>query len=247
MASSTGGPGRSWSDQSDHASRLAGDRELFSSLRRCNFSGPVWQRFVDEALARYGFDVVQGWLRTGRIVFQCRVRGIRCSAAPAAGFDDEAIHDLASDTVVRAIEPFREALHADVWSATRGASLLSFFVGQCLFQFPGVYRTWLAQQQRIVPTESLDVLALHRPEELVDVNPGSDPAWVVVTQEELEELLELADLEVQQVLLLRHEGYSYKEIAQKLRIKTKDVDNDLARYRRELRQRQRGTDSGGRP
>ncbi len=52
---------------------------------------------------------------------------------------------MAGEVVTVALAPFRdEVLLPGLWDPAKGASLTTYFVGQCILRFPNVYRSWLA-------------------------------------------------------------------------------------------------------
>ncbi len=60
--------------------------------------------------------------------------------------------ELAAESVATALRVFhRYALVGEGWSAEGGASLRTFFVGDCLRAFPTVYRRWCAEQGKEEP------------------------------------------------------------------------------------------------
>ncbi len=82
--------------------------------------------------------------------------GIRLTS-PEGGFDQETRQDLAIDTVVAALSAFRDEvlnLKENRWNPAKGASLKTFFIGQCKWQFPNVCQKWrrLHQQPALAPS-----------------------------------------------------------------------------------------------
>ncbi|NKU99249.1 hypothetical protein GS889_18245 [Rhodococcus hoagii] len=57
--------------------------------------------------------------------------------------DDHTVRQLTDETVVRAIGYFKtDVLQKNKWDVDKGASIRTFFIGQCLFQFANVYKVW---------------------------------------------------------------------------------------------------------
>ena len=84
----------------------------------------------------------------------------------------------------------------------------------------------------------VSVQSLDEEDELPDLVGGTDPASLVVRQEEIEQLNNrlrdgLSSLEYR-VLMARLSGYSYREIAKQFNITEKAVDNAHQRLRRKL-------------
>lgn len=123
--------------------RLAGDADLVATLRATEFSGPDYDWVRDE-FVRYGLAVLAGWLKRGAIRGKClekRLRGVPTTMERE--FDYDTAYELAGESVARALDPFREkVLLPGRWDPRRGASLKTFFVGQCLIQFVDVAKAW---------------------------------------------------------------------------------------------------------
>jgi hypothetical protein len=69
---------------------------------------------------------------------------------------DDAL-ELSCETVAEAIRCFRErVLIPGKWDPTRKASLRTFFVGQCILQFPNIYRRWNTEQSLGLLPEGLE-------------------------------------------------------------------------------------------
>lgn len=144
--------------------RLAADAELYRELQRANFQGPDWDFFINE-LARYGLAVMRGWIRRGLIVAKCREKGFSASDLPASvSADPQAIRSLADETVAEALWRFRdEVLVPGVWDPARGASLRTFFIGQCLKRYGNVARAFLRHEVPVVGTAPIEELLKDEP------------------------------------------------------------------------------------
>lgn len=128
----------------ERAERLIGDKELFEDLRTQGFEGEDWGFFVNE-LARYGFAIIRGWIRRDLIVARCAEKRISVPALPQQIRDDRAaVEEIAIETVAEALFCFREeVLVPGVWDPAKGASLKTFFIGQCMKRYANVARHWL--------------------------------------------------------------------------------------------------------
>lgn len=61
-------------------------------------------------------------------------------------YDPENADELANETVAVALNKFRDTnLRRHRWDSTRGATIKTYFIGQCLIRFPNIYRSWLAE------------------------------------------------------------------------------------------------------
>jgi RNA polymerase sigma factor (sigma-70 family) len=151
---------------------------------------------------------------------------------PEPAWDYEERSRLAEDTVVIALHKFRDTvLIPHRWKPERGATLRTFFIGQCLIRFPNVYRQWLTERhggaQRLDPLD----------ENTWVVSDVSSPVeQQMVRDTRLEQLLEQAPEErTRRVLQLLAEGYTQKEIAEDLATTAKAVERLIHRHRQRLR------------
>ena len=133
----------------EHLERLRADIDTVLQLQLHAFSEEAWEP-VAEALAEYGYGVIKGWIYSGQIFIEVESKGYgaveRC---PMEWFDNGAGEELANLTAAEAIRYFKDkVLVTGRWNARRGASLATYFVGQCKFQFANVYKTWRHDQAR---------------------------------------------------------------------------------------------------
>jgi DNA-directed RNA polymerase specialized sigma24 family protein len=207
----------------DEVDRLVEDQRLFQVLSSQNFGGPGWERFQD-ALARYGLQVLLSWIHKGLIFKRCRERGIP-TKKPVL-IDAAEVEQLAFSTVAEAIHAFRErVLRRHQWKAEGGASLRTYFIGQCLFQFPRVYARWLREEQ--------EWAALERPKQFAELDKAPGPA----EQAETRILLTAAfaaegTRKLARVLHLIDAGYGQEEVAEQLGITVGAIESLLYRHRR---------------
>lgn len=214
--------------EADRVDRLLADAELVTRLQLARFEGPDWKKFATE-LARYGMAVLGSWMYTRTIFARLRARGVGVPPLPDTGWDYDTRAEIAGLTVAIALRKFRETvLIPNTWDPNRGATLRTFFIGQCLIRFPNVYREWL--------TESHRWQQLHdQPDE--DTWPhtmaSSNVEREVVGDAGLEELLDEApDQRTRHLLLRLAEGSSQREIADELDCTVKAVERLLYRHRK---------------
>lgn len=211
---------------SDQVDRLAADNRLYRTLAAAGFRGPGWDRFSD-ALARYGLQVLRAWIGTGAIFVRCRQRGYRTERR--IQLQEDEVIELASMTVAQAIATFRHSvLPKGRWDPEKGASLRTFFIGQCLMKFPRVYATWIRDNPRfeLVP-------------EFVDqsvADPSSDPAHLVEIRSLLADAIGSNSQErtLVKVLALLTTGHTQYEIAAQLDMTVGAVESLLFRHRRKV-------------
>lgn len=128
------------------------DLDLRDELAHEDFSGVGWDRYANE-LARYGIAVMVVWMRTGRIFVECarlfNAQGRKKFALPPSPDDwtDEDRADVAAVLVTKALTTFKQkALRAGGWTYTGGASLSTYFIGSCTYEFPNAYTQWIGQR-----------------------------------------------------------------------------------------------------
>lgn len=218
----------------DRLDRMLGDADLMMRLQLTSYAPEVWKPVAEE-FARYGLVVIRSWIRRGLIFgYVKKATGFGLPAPPDRAFADrDTVNDLASSTVVNALGAFLEiALKKKNWDSSKGASLKTYFIGQCKIQFSNVYREWLRTQRRRAPEESLN--------RLVDRNVLA-PAHNDVEDQfdrdaEIDEALGMIEsAQAQIAFMYQAEGYSYATIAEWLELKdAKAVDNLLYRWKRRI-------------
>lgn len=124
--------------------RLAADADLIADLRADDFDGDDWAFFANE-LARYGLAVIQGWMRRGLMASKCAEKRIAVATLPRpVQHDEAAITAIAGETVAEALDRFRdEVLIPGKWDPGKGASLRTYFIGQCMMRYANVLRRWM--------------------------------------------------------------------------------------------------------
>lgn len=208
--------------------RLAGDLDLYNTLALGRFSGSDYEYFADE-LARYGLAVIGSWVRSGLIYGKCRDRGMGGLAPPVWDLGSDDVNELANLTVGEAVVKFRETvLLKKRWDPRKGASLRTFFIGQCLIRFANVYRSWHRdQQQRPLTSEFSDEM---HPQ----VRPHDRALDDIVAQAEL---AKLEDPRLQRALIWTASGWPQREIAAELVVSEKAVERMLANHRQRIQKR----------
>ncbi len=123
--------------------RLLADRDLVQRLHAADYTGRDWD-YVAAELIKYGYAVLIAWMRNGVIRRRLADKNINgLPTPPPWEWHDETWNDLAGATLVIAVEKFRDTVLATGhWKPDGGASLKTFFIGQCLFRFPNPYRSW---------------------------------------------------------------------------------------------------------
>lgn len=212
--------------------RLLADRDLAARVAAAGYTGRDWD-YVAGELIKYGYAVLVAWMRNGTIWRRLADKG--CGGLPTPPsweWNEEAWYDLAGSTLVIAVEKFRDTvLAAGRWDPDRGASLKTFFIGQCLFRFANPYRSWhtaVTARQREVP----DDLAGWRQGDPAARSPEQD----LVRREDLARGLANLDDRTRETLLLLDQGYDQTEVADRMGTTRKAVEMIVRRHRARLDQ-----------
>ncbi|RKT69533.1 DNA-directed RNA polymerase specialized sigma24 family protein [Saccharothrix variisporea] len=208
--------------------RLLGDRSLVARLRSSGFSGVEWDRFAEE-LARYGLAVLNAWMYNGLIFERVKTRAHGAlPPLPDGGWSAEDRVDIAHDTVIAALGNFRDnVLVRGRWDPTRGASLKTFFIGQCLWCFSNPYRIWRKgvvsrlAHLRDLPDDADQWIARTR-----------GPEGTSLVRDDVRQALAgLPDDRTRSVVLLTAMDFTQAEIARKLSMTPKAVEMVVRRHR----------------
>lgn len=164
-----------------------------------------------KALTGYGLGRIEGWP------------------------DPETVEELAADTVVAALAYFRDkVLKTHRWQSSGGASLGTFFIGQCLYQFANIYRSALrAELERI---EQAVTPMAELPEDRFDPIKGIEET--IVARDAVAEAMALLSTDrARRALLLQEVGYTQREIADELGLAdAKSVENLIGYQHTRIRQ-----------
>lgn len=199
--------------EAQRIAQLEADAELVHRAMYAGFKGRDWDKIADRLVA-YGLKVMTAWIVTGDIYERCADKGIGISRAPRFTHDDAA--DLANETVARAFVQFRDViLPKGTWRPSGGASLTTYFIGQCLFRYANVHRAHLHVVRR-ENTHRRATGAARDDLQTADVADrralGTD-ARAIGTLTTIEELSKL-EPKTRAVVVYRSSGYSWDEIAE---------------------------------
>lgn len=143
-------------DDAERLDRLVADVDLVTSLALAGYEGRDWDVFSTE-LAKYGMAVISAWMSKGSIFEKCRSRGFGGLPGLERPFTADELVELTGETVAIALLHFREdILLKNRWDARRGATLRTFFIGQCILRFSNVYRRWWGNESRYRQVEPWD-------------------------------------------------------------------------------------------
>ncbi len=222
--------------------RLEADSELMLRLSVEGFEGRAWTE-VSRALVEYGYTVMRAWVVTGQVFMKLREKGRSVADPPYGGIPRSDALVIAEDAVADAIVHFRDkVLKKGYWDPSKGASLTTFFIGNCLmFQFPNLYRSWrrdYVKVHRYDPIHSEDGESEHP---AIMRLAGDDPADAVVAADHsarrAQEILDpIPDGVNRAILMLRADGFGIDEIAEVLGLGYDIVESRLYRARKKLRE-----------
>lgn len=189
----------------EHEQRLTADVDTVLGLQLNRWSDEAWKPVADQ-LADYGWSVMVGWLFTGKIFGEVHRAGYTVHRCPQSWLDDDAVDGLAKDVVAKAIREFRRILRKGMWHPGKGASLATYFVGQCKIQFANVYRSWLIAERKWRGAPVGDVHGL--------ADSPFDPPAKAVLDAGAADLLAQMGARTATVFRLHYlDGYTYTEIA----------------------------------
>lgn len=133
----------------ERLSRLLGDERLLGDLVAAGFTGPDWD-FVQEQLLRYGLTVISSWIRSGQIVAKCAEKRVRARSPRPLARESDTAEEIALDVISVGAVKFRDdVLLPGKYDPKKGASLSTFFIGQCLFQYDNAMAKWETHEMPI--------------------------------------------------------------------------------------------------
>lgn len=222
----------------EQVDRLAADSELYRHLELQRFDGPDYDYF-ETVLARYGQAVIAGWIHRRTIETKCREKRLRqVPRLEGVQFSADDVDEIVLETVAEALYFFRDRVLAiGLWDASKGASLRTYFIGQCLIRFVSVMNRWLQEQ-------GADVLGIEddvRQDE--GVAPTDVEADVINALAAHQALQHVSRSDARVALRLQSRGYSLREISNQLGRTEKAVESMIGHAKRQIRQKATGTES----
>lgn len=215
------------------AAELAWDAKQWAAVREAGFGGPLFDRLLDQ-LIRYALPRLRTAIRTGKVFPWCRQRNPRIRLHSPRWFTDEDHDELASAVVAKATARFERTSGTAVgWNPCAGASLATFFLGLCIDEFPNEFHSWLSRYHR----HRQDVPYDERGEPAV-----ADPCDVVLELADVQDRLRTAPAGQRAAIWLHAQGFTHREIADKLGTTTRAVEALIRRARRRLTDKERGRD-----
>lgn len=221
--------------------RRAADHQLLQHLARCGFSGPA-QEGLEAELAAYAYPVMMAWTRSGEIIKKAAEKGRPLSVGdhgPGWSRDDRS--ELSAETIARALVFFRtQVLQAGRWDPGRGATIKTYFIGACLFQFPNVYRRWDRERRHWHDNVIMTLDDPDDPARLSQIPGDDDPADTALAAMQRDQILaELSNRDpiLHRAFQLRREGYTDTEAAKLTGLTARALEGRWYRFTRDLRRR----------
>jgi len=223
----------------ENLARREADRELISALARVGFTGPTQEMFEAE-LAAYTYPVMMAWTRTGEIIKRCKQKGRPLGICDTdAGWSRDDRCELSTETVARALVFFRKkVLLAGVWDHTRGATIKTYFVGACLFQFPNVYQRWNTERRSWQDRCAVVVDDPEDPAGLRRLGSDDNTEEHAIARHQLQQVMtELKDSypDLRQVVQLQLLGYTCAQAAAHLGLSARAIEGQWYRFRKQSR------------
>lgn len=208
---------------------MTADLELLDRLMFSGYEGREYDKFADR-LVRYGHAVIYAWCANGDIYLRCAALGRAVRRAPISPDDAEA---LADETVAQALIEFRRrVLIPHRWDPRKGASITTYFVGQCPLRFSNVYKRWRHE------TKPLVLLGLDDDDELPIQRQLEDPHAATEHHslrrvEAQQAFTSIDDDLTQRIVLLKADQYSNDEIAELCAVSLAVVKTRLYRLQKD--------------
>jgi hypothetical protein len=224
------------SGEPDDEVSLAEEEAVVAALAEVEFGGALWHAFAEE-LAVYAFPRIWGMILSGEIYQECARKGIHYDLRLPDNITREDACEIAAETTARALVSFRTLLRRGGWVPTAGASLTTFFLGQCLWRFSNEARRWRNHNEG-GPTAEVslddDNTTVADP---WDPDPYSDLLALAANRDEVYRIMHLADhpgvhRRIQEILSCRAAGLSESQTAEELGMSRKGIQGALYRFRK---------------
>ncbi|MFF3456988.1 hypothetical protein ACFYXH_22165 [Streptomyces sp. NPDC002730] len=231
--------------QQESIDRRIADEEMIRVLSRAGFQGSLYERFAEE-LARYGISVLRGWMHSGFIFKLVARRGYGLNPheleLEELVSNSDLREELATMTVACALPRFRQRAFVEGgWQIEGGASITTYFMGACAYDFPNEFRRHRAGEER-------QRRVLRREQHFYEPAVGklSVAEEVIGNLRVLDIIGEVKDPRTQAAVALTVDRYSQEEIRQLLEAESvRAVEGLLYRWRQKEKKHQgAGEDRG---
>ena len=206
------------------------DMQKVAELRR---RGPESAEYAEYAakLRKYAIGTLLKQWHTGGLHqrIQKKFGRARFPDPPSHWTENDDIHSIIVTSVMAALGPFMEEnILRGGWKPERGASIGTYFVGQCVFVFIREWRTACRAEghgRGRIDLEPDVVAFFHR-----HLDPG--PESVVLDRTQIRQLLSLAPPVTRTIIYLRSVGTPQRVIAKRLHTTEREVAKALKAFRR---------------
>ncbi|MFF1909226.1 hypothetical protein [Kitasatospora sp. NPDC058218] len=216
------------------------DQRIVELLTQDGFEGPRYDRFVDE-LVRYGIAVLRAWMYSGFIFQLVAKRGFGLNPheleLEELHSDTELRDQLATMTIARALPRFREQAFVEGgWRFDGGASITTYFMGACAYDFPNEFRRWKTSEERQARALGREKALYEKPVRTVSVADE-----VIGNLRVLTDIEEIDNPTTRAAVALTIDGFSQEEIRELLDAKSvRAIEGRLHRWRTKAKQEERG-------
>lgn len=223
--------------------RRMADQALLQILASGGFEGRRYDEFVTE-LVRYAVSVLRGWMYSGSIFKLLAKRGFGLHPddveLEALHRDDDLRQELAMMTVALALPRFRQqALVEGGWTFEGGASVTTYFMGACAYDFPNEFRRWRAGNGR-----QDRAIAKQRNHSVETAHPSVE-STVLGAERVIDHLAAIKGDKTKLAVILTMEGYSQEEIAELLdEVSARAIEGLMYRWRQKAKQKEEGDRRG---
>ncbi|MFD5083407.1 hypothetical protein ACFWOG_12310 [Kitasatospora sp. NPDC058406] len=226
----------------ENIDRRMADAHLVRLLADKGFEGTEYDRFVTE-LVRYGVAVLRAWMHSGYVFKLVAERGFGLKPNE---FELEELHrdgelrdQLATMIVAKALPRFRRrALVEGGWRFEGGASITTYFMGACVYDFPNEFRSWRANEERQARALRRQKAVYREP-----VSALSVADEVLGNLEVIAGLEQIKNKQTRDAVVLTLEGYSQEEIRELLGASSaRAIEGLIYRWRVEEKKKREGRD-----
>lgn len=223
----------------ERLARLLGDERLLTDLVAAGFAGPDWD-FVQEQLLRYGLTVISSWIRSGVIVAKCAEKRVRARSPRPQAREPETAEEISFDVISIGMVKFRDdVLLPGKYDPKKGASLSTFYIGQCLFQYDNVMARWETHEMPIPRVTDAEVEL-----SIIDVDRTSGTEDDAIRTVMVQMILRGASNDMAARVLAMSSMYSAEEIANSVGKSVDAVRGILKREKHLLRAENREGNAG---
>jgi hypothetical protein len=189
------------------------DHELVEAVRAAP-EGPC-TTVLQARVYLYAYEVLMGWARSGQLRKQAAKavdgRGVLGIDRVPVELDASVVEAemVVVDMFVMAMRGFW-GKPFDRWDGASGSSITTYFVTYCLMQLPGAYDKFFRREVKPLLAFVSTELAT---EQLADADPG--PEQIAELRDQITDLAK-RDRRLQRMLLLRLDGSTHREIAERM-------------------------------